>query len=187
MVVATTLLLGIALGGCTAAPDQTPVTREPTASPAAIPAPQPSPETTPTPESEHPDAGTISCDTMLNPEADSALRAQNLVPYPKDYELASFGFEPQGAAIACPWGPPDSAGGGAWAFYTWAEFLPGERDAYLELAVANGYTTEPSADGIWLVPAEEWGGGQSEGTLVTDEWVASADTREQIADIVWAH
>lgn len=134
---------------------------------------------------ERPTRDNISCDTMLDPAVDARLRAVPLVPYSKDYQTSSFGFVPSGAAISCPWGPPDSLGGPADAYYTWSELLPGERETFLALAAEqSGYTTEPTEMGVWVLPNQD-GGGPIGDYFVTDDWVAYAQTRDQITDILW--
>ena len=171
------------LSGCTTT-DASPT---PALTTAATPSPTPTPSATATPAAvvEPPASDNISCDTMLDPAVDARLRAEPLVPYPKEYQRSSFGFVPTGAAISCPWGPPDGLGGPADAYYTWAELLPGDGEIFLALAAEqSGYTTEPAEMGVWVLPNQE-GGGPIGDYLVTDKWVAYAQTRDQITDIVW--
>lgn len=173
-----TVVLTALISACSSTADPA-GTAAPTVEVTATAAPSPSAE------SSWPTADTISCDTMLDPAVDASLRADDLVPYEK--EFTAFNFVPRGLAIECPWGPPDSAGGAAYAYYTWAELLPGDREALLELAQEGPYTVEETDEGTRLVFEDDGSGNQSE-FLVTDRWYASAsDTSDgrSIADILW--
>lgn len=183
----------LALAGCTtpeAAPSPSPSSPEATRTPPPV-----TPTATPTPSATQPDASSgpelptvenISCDTMLDPAVDARLRAMPLVPYPKEFGSSIFGFTGEGPSISCPWGPPDVQASEASAQYTWVEFRPGERDAFLSLLAQHGYTTEPADRGEWLVGPEEYGIPPM-GMLVTETWFASALTRDEVSDIVWTH
>lgn len=182
---AVALCGALLLGACTAT-DPTPTSSPtPTAPPTATPTPTPTATDTPG-AVELPTYDNISCDTMLAPEVDARLRAEPLVPYPKPFEQNAYGTSPTGPGIACPWGPPNSPGGMAYAYYTWAAFLPGEREAYLASATQHGHTTEPAESGVWVISDDE-SGGPVGALFVSETWVAYAPSREQIADIVWTH
>lgn len=118
---------------------------------------------------------------MLDPLVDAELRREGLTPAPKPW--TQFGFAPTAAALECPWGTPGSMHSDR--YYAWAALNPGERDTFIGLVEENGYQTEDHADGTWVLPPED-GSPHAEGFLITDAWVVITDTREQIADIIWA-
>ena len=70
-------------------------------------------------------------------------------------------------------------------YYAWSELAPGEDETFISLTEDNGFTPEETAEGTWI----RWqtdDGSPNSAILVTDEWLAFADSPEQIADIVWA-
>jgi hypothetical protein len=118
---------------------------------------------------------------MLDETADAELRNEGLTPFPREW--TQFGFSATLAALECPWG--DDQNSETDTYYAWAQFLPGQRDEFVALVLANGYLIEESDRGAWLItPSGRAGGGGGE-VLITDGWVAFADTREKIDDIVW--
>lgn len=154
--------------------------------PTITPTPSATPTVTAEPEAAEPQQPTIeniSCDTMLDPAVDARLRAEGLVPAPK-YDM-TFGVDITGAHIACPWGTPGTLH--SQAMYTFTVVTPTERAQYLAAAEENDYVAEHTTDGAWLTWENPYGGpGPDEGALlVADEWIASAPSREEIADIVW--
>ena len=103
---ALALASALALTGCTTPAPEPTRTPSPSTSPAATPTPTPTPAPTPTvtptlDAAPLPTQETISCDTMLDPAVDAALRAQGYVPAPKRW--VQFAFAPTLAAIECPW------------------------------------------------------------------------------------
>lgn len=180
-------LVGVmALGACASEPAATPTstpTSTPTASstPTATPSPSATPSTSAPAEVEWPTPETISCDTMIDATAASALRDQGFESFPK--EFTQFGFPYTLAALECPWGLPDDYH--PHAYYAWAQFAPGERDAFVALVEENNYTLEETERGAWLVERADQPSVDNVAVLVTEEWVAFADSREQIDDIVW--
>lgn len=167
-------------GGATAAP-----TPKPTAS--ATPSPSPTPSTTPsvapTPTvapSLYPTADTISCETMLDPAKDAAMRESGLFPAPKPFTMLNF--VPTLPAIECPWGIEGDFH--SHAYYTWAQLAPGESAVLLRLGEQNNAMAEVQSDGsTWL----SWPDQQIEsvGIMVTDEWAVGAATPEAVNDVVW--
>ena len=183
---AITLIGALALTGCVPEPEPTPT---PTPAPTRSATPTPTPTLTPTPTSSptveavpFPTVDTITCETMLDPTVDAEMRAKGWAPAAKPF--TAFGFTPTGAAIECPWGEAGDAH--SQAYYVWAGLAPGEKDTFIALTREHGYVPEPPApEGTWV----NWGtddGMPTSAILVTDEWVAFADTPEQIRDIVWA-
>ena len=117
---------------------------------------------------------------MLDPTVDAQLRAEGLTPAPKPW--TQFGFNPTAAAVECPWGGADSMH--SQRYYAWAALNPGERDTFVGLVEQNGYRTEHTADGTWVLSPGD-GSPHADGFLITDEWVVITDTREQVDHIVW--
>ena len=177
------VLGALGLTSCAVAPASSAPSPSVTSSDGATDAsPSPSrPVSTPTQSAALPTTDTISCDTMLDPAVDAQLRAEGLTPAPKPW--TQFGFTPTAAALECPWGDPDSTQ--SQKYYAWAAFQPGERDAFVSLVEQNGYRTEDSAEGTWVLPPED-GSPHADGFLITNEWVVITDTRDQIHDIIWA-
>lgn len=146
------------------------------------------PATSPTPSEAGPTSDTverptledISCDTMLDPLVDAALRATDLTPAPKPW--TQFGFEPSGAAIECPWGY--EGGNHSAAYFAWSALSDDEAEQFLKVVEENGYATSEDEAGTWIVPSDDPNG--VEGMLITDEWIAFAPTPELIPAIVWA-
>jgi hypothetical protein len=178
-VVAMSLALALTACGPLPGADSETASPSPTADVSAPPTETPSAEPTSTP-AERPTAETISCDTMLDPLVDRALRSTQLIPVGKAW--TQFGFEPSGAAIECPWGyaeQPHSV-----TYYAWASLSPGEGETFLALTADNGYTTTQDERGTWVV-SPEGDADEISGILVTDEWIALAPTQELISAIVW--
>ena len=171
----------LALTACTPQPETTP-TPDATPSSTATATPTPTPTPTPTADAvDYPTVDTISCETMLDPAVDAQLRAKGYIPAGKQW--SQFSHTATLAAIECPWAEP----GGTFseAYYAWAALAPGEAEVFIGQTLESGYVTEEAAEGTWVV----WGkddGMPTPAILVTDEWVAMADTQEQVADIVWA-
>lgn len=118
---------------------------------------------------------------MLEPAVDEKLRASGLLPVSKPW--TQFGFTPTSAALECPWGEEESTV--TQAYYAWARFEPGQRDVFIDLVRDNEYLLEESERGMWLVAPPEAGGRGDPVALITADWVAFADSRDQIDDIVW--
>jgi len=168
------------LAGCGVDVDTAQETESPSETPVVTDSP-PS-EASPGPTSgagERPTPENISCDTMLEPMVDATLRATDLTPAPKPW--TQFNFEPDGAAIECPWGY--EGGSHSEAYFAWAALSDGEAEQFLGLVEENGYTTSEDEDGIWVIPNE--GPNGVEGMLITEEWAAFAPTPELIPAIVW--
>ena len=136
----------------------------------------------PEPSAPSPTADAIDCESMLTPEADARLRAQGFSPSPKPW--TQFNFTPTAPAIECPWAPPGVME--AARYYGWAALNPGEKDSFLALVEENGYSTEETAEGTWLLPLDDGSPRNLGGYLITDDWIAIAPTREEVQDIVWA-
>lgn len=130
---------------------------------------------------DRPSIQEIDCDSMLDPAIAEGLRAQGLSPAPKSW--SQFGFEPTAAALECPWG--DAGSTASSVFYAWAALEDGQDEEFITLALENGYLAEQTAQETWITAPPEAAGGGEIATLVTPEWVAFADTRSQIRDIVW--
>jgi hypothetical protein len=181
------LILALGLTGCAtnsgAAPGPSPTLSTTPSTSATPPAdPTPVPSVSPSSGPEWPTTETIDCDSMLDAAVDAELRERGLVPAPKDW--TQFGFTPTLAAVECPWGVAGSTA--IQAYYAWAQFEPGQSEAFVTLVTDNGYAVEESDRGTWLViPAELEGGGEI-AALITEDWVAFANSREQIEDIEWA-
>ena len=152
-------------------------TPQPEASDTATEVPSPEPTSTP---AARPTAENISCDAMLDPMVDRALRSMQLAPAGKPW--TQFGFEPSGAAIECPWGYADQPH--AVTYYAWAALGEGEGEKFLALTAENGYTTTEDERGTWVV-SPEGDPDTISGILVTDEWIAFAPTKELISAIIW--
>ncbi|WP_435749012.1 hypothetical protein [Microbacterium sp. PMB16] len=171
----------VTLAGCSPTPAPQGESAAPRTPPAATTTPSDEPSPAPTDTSvELPTAENISCETMLDPLVDRALRATQVIPAGKPW--TQFGFEPTGAAIECPWGyegQPHSV-----TYYAWAALSDGEAEEFLALTAQNGYTTTEDEQGTWVT---DDGSTPSEvsGILVTDDWVAFAPEAELIPAILW--
>ncbi len=162
----------VGAAGESASPSEAPPATSPTPSEAS---PGPTSDTV-----ERPTLEDISCDTMLDPLVDAALRATDLTPAPKPW--TQFGFEPSGAAIECPWGY--EGGNHSAAYFAWSAQSDDEAEQFLKVVEENGYATSEDEAGTWIVPSDDPNG--VEGMLITDEWIAFAPTPELIPAIVWA-
>lgn len=175
------LSAALTLSGCGTIPGPESASASPTAEPdaAVTPTAEPSPEPTPTPETR-PTTDNISCDAMLDPLVDQALRSTQLLPYEKPW--TQFGFDPGGAAIECPWGYEGQME--SVSYYAWSALAEGEAELFLALTDDNGQMATEDERGTWVTPI-----GASPQTvpaiLVTDEWIAYAPTPELISAIIW--
>lgn len=90
------VVLGLALAGCTAAPQQSPV-----------PTPSPAPATTP-PETDAGEASGIDCSTVLSPEGYAKLTSDGLEPIePRAFDELAIEMTDAGGT-ACSWGKPQT-------------------------------------------------------------------------------
>ncbi len=119
---------------------------------------------------------------MLAPDVDAYLRNVGMTPSTGPWQY--FELFPTGANIECVWAAPENPR--SVRFYAWSALKPGEKDSFIGMVQQSGYHTETGADGTWLIPPEDTYP-IDDGFLITEEWVAYADTRERIRDIVWAH
>ena len=168
----------LALAACAPEPMPT-ATAIPTTSKTATttPSPQPTPTAATGLGPAVPNA--LSCDNMLDPAVDAELRAEGLLPAPKPF--TQFNFTVAGPALECPWGGPDDVH--SEAYYVWAAFAPGDRDAFMAVTAEHDYLAEESAEGTWVVYAGD-AGPDDPAILVTEEWIAMAPSREKIGDIL---
>lgn len=171
----------LALAGCAVESDAGAASPSPTATPTATAPPA---TATPTPEpteasAQRPTVDTISCESMLDPAVDQELRSADLFPFEKPW--TQLGFTPTGAAIECPWGVEGSVESAT--YFAWSALAEGEGEQFLALAAANDYIAREDEQGTWLTYSHP--SPQDGSILVTDEWVAIADTPELISAILW--
>ncbi|MFJ4175797.1 hypothetical protein [Microbacterium sp. NPDC089696] len=176
---AASIVTLLVLVGCAPASESssTPVASSPTASPTS-----PTPELT-EPAVDLPTADTISCDSMLDPVVDEELRSRDLLPSPKPW--TQFNFEPSGAALECPWGISGSVESAE--YFAWSALSEGESDEFISLAEANGYKVTQDERGRWLESDHDVTPPLEPAVLVTDTWIAIANTPELIDAIRWVH
>lgn len=137
----------------------------------------------PTPHSEGPTAADLNCDSMLEPVVSIGLRSRGLSPAQKPW--TQFGFIPSALALECPWGV---AGASApETYYGWARLEHGQDAHFVALVQENGYIVEQTSQGVWVVAPPDLVTGASVEILVTPGWVAYAETRDAVYDIVWTN
>jgi hypothetical protein len=186
VIVTMAAFAAVALAGCAPqGPDEALPTPTLSAAPEATPTPtaaQTEPELAP-PEPAPPEpavsAADADCDTMLEPHVRDALYERGLFHNAKEFQ--TFGFFPQGASLDCPWGWEGDTH--SEVYYAWAEILPGEYESVLSYIDANGYVLE-SRDGGHLVVHPVSPSDLEAGIFLAEDWIAIANTPDQVWDIV---